>query len=191
MLTIPVAPVGETRSREKEFLELVYADEELLRAEFDAIVAEEWPTDGPPGRPRATSRGTGPSPARQPERPGVRASAGKAPHPLGRLPGRQRSPPPASRATALTPARTSRDTRRQVIIANAAPVTEATAEQPLAWAAFVTPRQTQPARRPRLDGVSVRDPGEARPSPPVHQHRALPPMAIERQFPEKEASAQP
>jgi hypothetical protein len=93
MLTIPVAPVGETRSREKEFLELVYADEELLRAEFDAIVAEEWPTDGPPGRPRATSRGTGPSPARQAERPGLRAPAGKAPHPLGRLPGRQRSPP--------------------------------------------------------------------------------------------------
>jgi hypothetical protein len=102
MLTIPVAPVGETRSREKEFLELVYADEELLRAEFDAIIAEEWPTDGPPGRPRATSRGTGPSPARQAERPGLRAPAGKAPHPLGRLPGRQRSPPPASRATAPT-----------------------------------------------------------------------------------------
>jgi hypothetical protein len=96
MLTIPVAPVGETPSREEEFLELVYADEELLRAEFDAIIAKEWPTDGPPGRPRATPRGTGPSPARQAEQRGVRAPLGMPSHPHGGLPGRQRSPPRAS-----------------------------------------------------------------------------------------------
>jgi len=96
MLTIPVAPVGETPSREEEFLELVYADEELLRAEFEAVIAKEWPTDGPSGRLRRPPRGTGPSPARQAEQRGVRAPLGVPSHPHGGLPGRQRSPPRAS-----------------------------------------------------------------------------------------------
>lgn len=96
MLTIPAAPVGETRSQEEEFLELVYADEELLRSEFDAIIAREWPTNRPPARPEAMSRGTGPHRPRQPQRLDVRTHLEKPRHPHGRLQGRQRSPPPAS-----------------------------------------------------------------------------------------------
>jgi len=43
-------------------------------------------------------------------------------------------------------------------------------EPTLAWAAFVPPRPTHPARRPRLDGVPVRGPGEAN-----HHHPPLTP----------------
>ena len=39
----------DTRSTEEQFLDLLLADEELLRAEFDAIIAAEWP--GPPPIP--------------------------------------------------------------------------------------------------------------------------------------------
>ncbi|HSF99164.1 MAG TPA: hypothetical protein VLA55_10765 [Ornithinibacter sp.] len=93
MLTIPAAPARETRSHEDEFLELVCADEELLRAEFDAIIAREWPTSRPPARPEAMSRETGPHRPRQPERRVVRTLRAKPRHPGGRLQGRQRSPP--------------------------------------------------------------------------------------------------
>ena len=46
----------------EEFLELVCADEELLRAEFDEIVAQQWISPPPPGEPRAASPTGGPSP---------------------------------------------------------------------------------------------------------------------------------
>ena len=41
MPTTPAAHFGAAPSVDEEFLELVYADEQLLRAEFDAIVARE------------------------------------------------------------------------------------------------------------------------------------------------------
>ena len=50
-----------TRSTDEQFLDLLLGDEDLLRAEFDAIIAAEWPGQ-PPDRPgrgrpcRATSR---------------------------------------------------------------------------------------------------------------------------------------
>jgi hypothetical protein len=52
-----------TRSTDEQFLDLLLADEDLLRAEFDAIIAAEWPGQ-PPGRPgrgaRAERRPGGP-----------------------------------------------------------------------------------------------------------------------------------
>ena len=42
--------VDTTRRVDETFLELLCADEELLRAEFDAIIAAEWPS-APPGLP--------------------------------------------------------------------------------------------------------------------------------------------
>ena len=54
------------RSVDEQFLDLLIADEELLRAEFDAINAEEWlspPTDNPAG---------GASADRHPQRRGAR-----------------------------------------------------------------------------------------------------------------------
>jgi hypothetical protein len=56
MATLPVVRNRAAGSLQDEFLELVCGDEELLRAEFDAIIAEEWGTRRPPpARPRATS----------------------------------------------------------------------------------------------------------------------------------------
>ena len=84
--------IDDTRSTEEQFLDLLLADEELLRAEFDAIIAAEWP--GPPpdladGRvcgepdPGATRRHRATATrVSAPRRPRVDASA------------RQRSPPP-------------------------------------------------------------------------------------------------
>ena len=82
-----------TRSTDEQFLDLLLADEDLLRAEFDAIIAAEWP--GPPtdrpGRGMRADRDPGET------RPGrVRAAAppGRPRHPRTRGRPRQRSPPP-------------------------------------------------------------------------------------------------
>ena len=75
---------GLTDTLEQQFLELVYADEDLVRAEFEAIIAAEWPTP-PPARPplrRPASRPPTPPaghwrrverkrPARRPRHPGI------------------------------------------------------------------------------------------------------------------------
>jgi len=41
---------GPTDTLAEQFIELVCADEDLLQAEFEAIIAAEWPTP-PPARP--------------------------------------------------------------------------------------------------------------------------------------------
>ncbi|WP_406833042.1 hypothetical protein ABEG17_09480 [Pedococcus sp. KACC 23699] len=76
----------------EEFLELVCADEELLRAEFDEIIAQEWTSPPPPGEPRAATPGDGP---RRPLTGPVDAawSRPRACHPLIPRWRRQRSPP--------------------------------------------------------------------------------------------------
>jgi hypothetical protein len=80
----------------EEFIELLCADEELLRAEFDAIIAAEWP--GPP--PADPDHGAGAS--RRPHRARQRRETSVAGLPnQPRHPGiggwtRQRSPPPAA-----------------------------------------------------------------------------------------------
>ena len=40
------AGADDTRSVEEQFLDLLLADDDLIQAEFDAIIAAEWP--GPP-----------------------------------------------------------------------------------------------------------------------------------------------
>lgn len=80
------------RSSAEEFMDLVCADEDLLRAEFEAIVAAEFPPA--PARPRLPSR-----PAHHPERHRAPSVAGPGTGPGGAgCPGtgewtRQRSPP--------------------------------------------------------------------------------------------------
>jgi hypothetical protein len=77
---------------EEEFLALVCADEELLRAEFDAIIAEGWGRPAPPSPPRRTR-----PPAQPPRRRGPTGSAGglRGPQrdPGGEGRSRQRAPP--------------------------------------------------------------------------------------------------
>lgn len=84
-----------TDSAQDEFLQLICADPDLLRAEFDAIVTAGWPSDPPPVRRR---RPAGGPPSRPPGR-SVRArhsgdpAAGDGPRPAIEDRARQRSPP--------------------------------------------------------------------------------------------------
>jgi hypothetical protein len=93
MPTTPAAHFDAAPSVDEEFLELVYADEQLLRAEFDAIVAREWPTGHPPARPTAASPGTDPRPRRHLGPRGMRATRREPRHPGAARSRRQRSPP--------------------------------------------------------------------------------------------------
>ena len=94
-----VAGVAGEQVADEQFIDvladLLRADDELLRAEFDAIVAAQWPTS-PPGRGTAGPRPGGRPPGRHrfPEdwlvaRPGRRGTAAVGPAT------RERSPPPS------------------------------------------------------------------------------------------------
>ena len=88
---LPDGP-DEPRGTEAQFLDLLLADDDLLRAEFDAIIAAEWPGP-PPNLPRRRVRG-GPDPGRRRRH---RATVTKSPGARRRPPvdgsARQRSPP--------------------------------------------------------------------------------------------------
>jgi hypothetical protein len=90
-------PASPWLAGEEEFLELVYADEEFLRAEFDAIIAAAWPT--PP------ERTGGQHASHLPWRPaGPRAECGEPaptarPHHAGHGSWRRQRSPPRSIAT--------------------------------------------------------------------------------------------
>ena len=56
-----------------DFADLVCADDELLRAAFDAIVAAEWPA--PPGVPRQRGQAGRPDRRRLPSRAGPARAA--------------------------------------------------------------------------------------------------------------------
>lgn len=101
------APRAEL-DRDQEFWDLIAADPELLRAEFDALIAANWPCDPAPPTP-------GPRPARPGRRrlaPRIAAppAASRPAHP-GR---RQRSPPrdrPAISTARKAPVVIPRDNR--------------------------------------------------------------------------------
>jgi len=79
---------------EDSFLDLVCQDEDLLRAEFDALIAASWhlPPPPPPAVPRPAGRPPHWPPAPLPEPPRPARTPREAP----RL-RRQRSPPPRDR----------------------------------------------------------------------------------------------
>ena len=90
-ISAPGGSLAETV--DEQFLALVCAEEELLRAEFEAIVAAEWPS--PPAKTHGPAGNAG-RPRSWPL-PGGRAGAGRLPR-LPAHPGvdrwtRQRSPP--------------------------------------------------------------------------------------------------
>jgi hypothetical protein len=94
--------LGRTAHSETDFIALVCADEEFLRAEFEEIIAAGW---GPPPLPAGGRGGDrGPDPAGH--RPGI---GDARPHPTRLGAGcdeqtRQRSPPPGSRPRERAPA---------------------------------------------------------------------------------------
>jgi len=84
-----------TRSTDEQFLDLLLGDEDLLRAEFDAIIAAEWPGQPPdrPGRGARAERRPGGTRRRRPRAAGF--AGWPRPLRIGGWP-RQRSPPPAT-----------------------------------------------------------------------------------------------
>ena len=74
MPTTPALADTAARTVDEQFLGLMCSDEDLLRAEFDAIIAAEWPSPPPTTTPRrgAAHRHPGqphPPPRRRSRRP--------------------------------------------------------------------------------------------------------------------------
>ncbi len=92
-------------TRDEEFLDLVCADEQLLKAEFDAIIAQAWPMGPPPAGPQPAPRAVSPSPRPDPAPSGRQMSPPESHHCGDSGRGRQRSPP------SLLPARLSETSR--------------------------------------------------------------------------------
>ncbi len=92
--TLPTVGEDAPPDTDEQFLAVLCAEEELMRAEFDAIIAAEWPIPPPPHRVLAVR-------AEDDEPPSRDQRGTPDEHPWGRLnrPGirrwaRQRSPPP-------------------------------------------------------------------------------------------------
>ena len=95
MPTTPALADTAARTVDEQFLALMCSDEDLLRAEFDAIIAAEWPSP-PPRTPRRGAAHRHPG-QQYTHRRGGAPVARAMPRP--RHPGiggwvRQRSPPP-------------------------------------------------------------------------------------------------
>ena len=89
---------GLTDTFEEQFLDLVCSDEDLVQAEFEAIIAAEWPTP-PPARPplrRPAFRPPTPPDGHCRQAPPNRL-ASRPRHPGIRWWARQRSPPDPAR----------------------------------------------------------------------------------------------
>ncbi len=83
MTTVPEVRARVTTRLDEQFLELVCADDQLLEAEFEAIIADAWAArppvasrrvaSSPTGRPRqrAATRGPEVSPGRARRHPGA------------------------------------------------------------------------------------------------------------------------
>jgi hypothetical protein len=81
---------------DEAFLDLVCADDELVRAAFEAIVAEEWPVP-PSWPPPACAAGFPPPEGRERRRPLPPDDRPVQCHRPGTGVRRQRSPPPPAR----------------------------------------------------------------------------------------------
>jgi len=142
MPTVYVHAAGVIRSLDEDFLELVLADEQLLRAEFNAIIAQEWLVSPPPAAPRPTGREGGPQPQRRQPPRRAKASGERTRHPRARRWRRQRSPPPAAAPSIATRQSTGKAGDHSASEPTAA---EQQSYEPLAWAAFMPSRQTHRA----------------------------------------------
>jgi len=102
MPTTPATGDAPTRNVEEQFLDLICHDPDLLAAEFDAIIAAEWPE--PPGNGFRQGIGDG-HPNRGAARCAadpLRSTASRPRHPgIGGW-ARQRSPPAAETTAQLT-----------------------------------------------------------------------------------------
>jgi len=93
MATTPVSADASVPSVDEQFFDLICNDVELIAAEFDAIIAAEWPTPPPsaPGHRTAGRPPTGGTARRGIARGGGRSSRPRHPGIGGWA--RERSPP--------------------------------------------------------------------------------------------------
>ena len=77
----------------EQFVELFCADDDLVQAEFDAIVAAEWPSPPPAEPDDSADAGRPPRQARRPRDDGGAEPSKRPCHPGTGGWGRQRSPP--------------------------------------------------------------------------------------------------
>jgi hypothetical protein len=88
-----------TPTTDEQFLELLCANEDLLRDEFDAIIAAEWPSPPPAEPDHGTRAKRGPRRGRHRREANATRLPNQPRHPgIGRW-ARQRSPPPAAATT--------------------------------------------------------------------------------------------
>jgi hypothetical protein len=90
---VPADPLDAVLGVDEQFLELVCADDELLRAEFDAIIAEEWGGSPAVPDPPPASSGADPGPRGQGPPRGCPATTRRPHRPGADGWSRQRSPP--------------------------------------------------------------------------------------------------
>jgi hypothetical protein len=100
--TFSSAPVE--RRTDEDFLAVICADELLLRAEFEAIIAASWPgpvarREPPPRRPAGPPPGAKHHRGRQTTGRPRRPRTGRSSQPNADGPARQRSPPGPPRRT--------------------------------------------------------------------------------------------
>jgi len=93
MPTLPSPRPRAALGADEDFIELVCSDEELLRAEFEAIVSEEWSSSSPPPDPPIASQGARPQRRESRVPHAGRARPRRPAHPGADAWGRQRSPP--------------------------------------------------------------------------------------------------
>lgn len=89
---------GAVRGVDEEFLALMCADDDFLRAEFEAIIAQEWADSLPPADPPVASPSSGPVPHGHGLPRGCHSSPCRPSHPGDDGWRRQRSPPRPVRA---------------------------------------------------------------------------------------------
>lgn len=106
MHAISNEPNGALSGVDQEFFDLVYADEALLRSEFDAIVAEAWTACPPPVGRRATLGAVPRYPRRPPVLPVGAAVRYRPARPGVGARHRQRSPPDRDRQARGAPRKT-------------------------------------------------------------------------------------
>jgi hypothetical protein len=91
--------IDATPATDEQFVELLCANQDLLRAEFDAIIAAEWPSPPPAEPDRGDDAEGRPRPRWKRREASVAALLNQAHHPgIGGWT-RQRSPPPAASTT--------------------------------------------------------------------------------------------
>jgi len=115
MSTTRACDVGTTLAADERFVELICADEALLRAEFDAIIAAEWPSPPPDEPDQGADAERGPRKARRHPAASVATRSSRSGNRVIRWWTHQRSPPPRTALAHSARRRPTADRRKEVM----------------------------------------------------------------------------